>query len=96
MDFPASPAGKESVCNAGGPSSIPGLGRSLGGLGHTLQYSWASLVAQMVENAPTSWETWVGSLDWEDPLEEGILACRIPTDRGAWWAGVHGVAKTQM
>ena len=45
--------------------------------------------------------TWVQSLDWEDPLEEGmtihssILAWRTPMDRRAWWATVHGVAKTQ-
>ena len=48
-----------------------------------------------------STETWVLSLGWEDPLEEGmatyssIVAWRIPTDRGAWWATVHGVAKSQ-
>ena len=46
------------------------------------------------------WETWVQSLDWEDPLEEGmathssILTWRIPIDRGAWPATVHGVAKS--
>ena len=57
-----------------------------------------SLVAQMVENLPVMWETWVQSLGWEDPLEEGmathssILAWRILMDRGAWWATVHGVA----
>ena len=69
---------------------IPGLGRSPGeGIGNPLQYSWASLVAQMVKNPPAMWETWVRSLDWEDPLEEGmathfsILAWRIPTDGGA-------------
>ena len=45
-------------------------------------------------------ETWIQSLGWEDPLEEGvathssILAWRIPMDRGAWWATVHGVAKS--
>ena len=61
----------------------------------------ASLVAQMVKNPPAMWETWVQSLVWEDPLEEGmathssILAWRIPTDRGAWRATVHGVAKSQ-
>ena len=48
-----------------------------------------------------STETWVLSLGWEDPLEEGmatyssIVAWRIPMDRGAWWATVHGVAKSQ-
>ena len=47
------------------------------------------------------WKTWVRSLDWEDPLEEGrathtsILAWRITVDRRAWWATVHGVVKSQ-
>ena len=59
------------------------------------------LVAQMVKNLPAMWETWVRYLGWEDPLEEGmathssILAWRIPMDRGAWLAAVHGVAKSQ-
>ena len=53
---------------------IPELGRSSGeGIGYPLQYSWASLVApleaQLVENLPAMWETWVRSLGWEDPLE---------------------------
>ena len=53
-------------------------------------YLWASLVAQTVKNRPAMPETWVRSLGWEDPLEEGmatassILAWRIPIDRGAW------------
>ena len=61
---------------------------------------WASLVAQMVKNLPATQDTGVWSLGWEDPLEEGmathlsILAWRIPVDRGAWWATVHGVAKS--
>ena len=90
---------------------------------YPLQYSWASLVAQMVKNPPATRETWVPSLDWEDPLEKrkathsSILAWRIqwtvqsiregngnplqysclenPMDRGAWWAAVHGVAKSR-
>ena len=46
MGFPDSSVSKESACNAGDPSSIPGLGRSAGeGIGYPLQYSWASLVA---------------------------------------------------
>ena len=63
--------------------------------------TWASLVAQMVKNLPAMWETWVWSLGLEDPLEEGmathssILAWRIPMDRGAWWATVHGVTKSR-
>ena len=61
------------------------MGRSAGeGIGYLLQYSWASLVAQLLKNPPTMRETWVRSLDWEDPLEKGkaihssILAWRIP------------------
>ena len=83
--FPDSSAGKESTCNVGDPSSIPGSGRSPGeGIGYPLQYSWAPLVAQLVKNPPAMQETWVGSLGWEDPLEKGklthfsILAWRIP------------------
>ena len=95
--FPSSSAGKESSCNAGDPSSIPESGRSHGEqIGYPLQYSWASLVAQMPKNLPAMWETWVWSLGWEDPLEEGmatdpsIIAWRVRMDRGTWWATVHG------
>ena len=56
--FPGSSVGKESACNAGDPGSIPGLGRSAGeGIGYPLQYSWASLVAQLVKNLLAMWET---------------------------------------
>ena len=96
--FPCSSAGKESTCNAGDLSSIPGSGSFSGeGIGYPLQYSWASLVAQTVKNPPARQETWVGSLGWEDPLEKGsfsILAWRIPVDRGAWQGTVHGVAES--
>ena len=57
-------------------------------------------MAQLVKNPPAMWETWVRSLGWEDPLEEGmatdsrILAWTIPMDRGAWWAQFMGVAKS--
>ena len=81
---------------------IPGSGSSPGkGIGYPLQYSWASLVAQTVKNPPAMWETWVRSLGWEYPLEEGmaihssILAWRISMDRGAWLATVHGVSQRQ-
>ena len=64
---------------------IPELGKSPGeGIGYPRQYSWASLVAQLVKNLPAMWETWVRSLGWEDPLEKGkathssILAWRTP------------------
>ena len=60
-DFPGSSVGKESACNAGDPSSIPESGRSTGeGVGYPLQYSWASLVTQLVKNPPAMRETWVG------------------------------------
>ena len=61
----------------------------------------ASLVAQTVKNPPAMRETWIRSLGWEDPLEEGmathssILAWRIPMDRGTWGAIVHGVTKSR-
>ena len=82
---PHSSVGKESACSAGDPSSIPGSWRSAGeGIGYPLQCSWASFVAQLEENPPAMWETFVRSLGWEDPLEKGrathssILAWRIP------------------
>ena len=85
VSFPYSSVGKEFTCNAGDPGLIPGSGRSPGeGKGYPLQYSWASLVAQLVKNPPALREAWVRSLGWEDPLEEGratqcsILAWRIP------------------
>ena len=64
---------------------IPGLGRFSGeGIGYPFQYSWASLVAQLVKNPPAMQETWVESLGWEDPLEKAkathssILVWKIP------------------
>ena len=70
--FPDSSVGKESACNAGDPSLILGLGRSPGeGIGYPLQYSWPSLVAQLVKNLSAMRETYVQSLGWEDPLEKG-------------------------
>ena len=93
---------KESTCKAGDPWLIPGSGRSPEeGIGYPLQYSWASLAAQVVKNPPGMQETSVQSLDWKDPLEAGmttqssILAWRIPMDRGAWRATVHGVTKSE-
>ena len=72
MGFPDSSADNESACNAGDPSSIPALRRSTGeGIVYPLQYSWASLLAQLVKNLPAMWETWVGYLGWEDALEKG-------------------------
>ena len=64
-------SGKESSCNAGDPSSIPGSGRSTGErIGYPILYSWASLVAQLVKNPPAMQETPVQSLGGEDPLEK--------------------------
>jgi len=79
--FPDSSVGKESACNAGDPSSIPGSRRSPGeGIGYPLQYSWASLVAQLVKNWPSMQETWVRkiSLEKEKAAGSSILAWRIP------------------
>ena len=59
-----SSVGKES-CKTGDPGLIPGSG------GYPLEYSWASLVAQLVKNLPAMWDTWVRSLGWEEPLEKG-------------------------
>ena len=60
MGFPDSSVDKGSACNAGDPSSIPESGKSTGeGIGYPLQYSWASLVAQLVKNPPALKETWV-------------------------------------
>ena len=92
--------------NAGGPGSI--LGPETRSHMPQLRFCMQQLrpstdfgeVAQMVDNLPAMPETWVQSLGWEDPLEEGmathssILAWRIPMDRGAWQAAVYGVAKS--
>jgi len=85
MGFPGSSAGKEYTCNAGDFSQIPGWRSSPGeGISYPLQYSWPSLVAQMIKDPPAMRETWVRSQGWEDPLEEGmathssILPWRIP------------------
>ena len=85
MGIPDSSVGKESACNAGDPSSIPGLGRFPGeGIHYPLQYSWTSLVAQLIKDLPAMWETWVLSLGWKYPLLKGkathssVLAWRIP------------------
>ena len=81
---------------------IPGSGRSPEeGIGYPLQYSWAYFPGGPDgKESPAMQETWVRSLGLEDPPVEGmathssILAWRIPMDRGAWWAIVHGVSKS--
>ena len=84
MGFPDSSVGKEFTCNAGDPSSVPESGRSpVEGIGYPLQYSWASLVAQLVKNLPAMRETWVRSLGWEDPWRRE----RLPTPVS--WPGLQ-------
>ena len=93
------------ILGTGEPGGLPSMGS------HRVGHDWsdlaaahklrASLVAQTVKNPPTIRETWVWSLGWEDPLEEGmathssILAWRIPMSRGAWQATVNGVTKSR-
>ena len=85
--FPHSSVGKESTCKAGDPGLIPGSWISTGeGIGYPLQYSWASLVAQLVKNLPAMWETWVWSWVGKIPWRRE----RLPTP-----VLVHGVAKRQ-
>ena len=67
----------------------------------SFQPFWASLVPQRVKNLPAMRETWVWTLGWEDPLEKGTAyplaysGLENSTDRGAWWAAVHGVAESR-
>ena len=93
MGFPDSSVGEECFCNAGDPGSIPGLGRSAGeGIGYPLQYSGASLVAQLVKNLSAIQETWVQSLSWDDPLEKRKGCPPTPV----FWPGeFHGIAKSR-
>ena len=97
MGFPHSAVGKESACNAGDPGLIPGLGTSPGeGIGYPLQYSWASLLAQLVKNLSAMQETWVQSLGWEDPLEKGKATHSSNSGpENSMDCVVHGVAKNQ-
>ena len=91
LGFPDSSVGKESDCKAGDPGSIPGSGRYPGeGIGYPLQYSWASLVAQLAKNPLAMQETWVRSLGWEDSLEKGKATHSSIMDYI-----VHGVSKNQ-
>ena len=98
LSFPGSSAGKESACNAGDPGSIPGSGKPpRGGIGYPLQYSWASLVAQMVKNPPSMQKTWVWFLVRKDPLLEGMQPTPVFLPRESLWTERltdHGVAKS--
>ena len=97
LGFLGSSAGKESSCNAGDPSLIPGLGSSPGErIGCPLEYSGASLVAQLVRSLPPTGETWVLSLGWEDPLEKGKAThCSILVWRMPWTIYSPWVTKSQ-
>ena len=87
MGFPPSSVGTESACNAGGPGSIPGLGRSSGeGIGYPIQYSTHSSILGLPcgsagKESPCKVGDLVQSLGWEDPLEKGktteSLECEI-------------------
>ena len=71
-----------------------------GSLQKEIPHNRASLVLQMVKTLPPMQKIWIWSLGWENPLEEGMaihfsILAWIPMDRGAWWATVHGVAKSQ-
>ena len=79
--FPDSSVSKEFTCHTGDPSSIPWWKRSPGEeICYPLQYSWASLVAQLVKNLPAMWETWVGKIPWRRE--------RLPTlNTPVFWPG---------
>ena len=95
--FPDSSDGKESAWNAGDSRLIPGLGISAGeGISYPLQYSWASLVAQLVKNLPAMWEIWVWSLGWEDPLEKGKATNSSVLAWNSMDYIVQGVAKSRI
>ena len=98
MGFPGGSAGEEPACHAGDPSSTPGSGRSPGeGMGYPLQYSWASLVAQMVKNPHVIWETWVQSLGGEDPLEESMAThSRILPGESPWTEESGGLQSLRL
>ena len=94
LGFPHSSVAKESGYNAEDPSSIPRSGRSAGeGIGYRLQYSWASLVAQLVWNPPAMWETCVRSLGWEDLLEKGKSTHSSICLENSMDYIVHGITK---
>ena len=87
VSFPGGSDGIVSTCNAGEPGSIPGSGRYPGeGIGYPFQYSCASIVAHLVKNTPAMQETWVRSLDWEDPLAKGKLPTPV-----FWPEEFHGL-----
>ena len=96
--FTLSSVSKESASNAGDPDSIPGSGISPEeAIGYPLQYSWASLVAQLVKNPPAMWETWVRSLGWEDsPGERKGYSLQYSGLEISMDCVVHWVAKSRI
>ena len=98
VGFPDSSVGKESACNAGDHGSIPGSRRSTGeGIGYPLQYSWASLVAQLIKNPLAMWETRVGSLGWKIPWRrKREYTPQYPGLENSMDCIVHRVSKSQM
>ena len=97
MGFSGSSAGKESACKAGSPGSIPESERSPGEeMGYPLQYSWASLVAQLVKNPPAMQETWVQSLVLgRSPGEGKGYPLQYFGLESSMDCVVHGVTKSQ-
>ena len=94
--FPGSSVGKEATYNAGDPGLIPGSSRATGEeIGYPLQYSWASLVAQLQCGRP-GFDPWVGKIPWRK--ERLPTPVSLPGEfhgEGARWAIVHGVTKSQ-
>ena len=95
MGFLDSSVGKECACKGGHPCSIPGLERSTGeGIGYPLQYSWASLVAQLIKNLSEMWETWVLSLIGKIPWRRESLLQHSGLENSMDCI-IHGVSKSQ-
>ena len=99
--FLDSSVGKESICNAEDPGSMPGLGRSAGeGIGYPVQYSWASLVAQLVKNLPAMRESWVQELGsipglGRSPREGKGYPLQYSDLENSMYYIVHGVTKSR-
>ena len=96
LKFTHSSVGGESACSAGDPGWIPGLGRCAGeGIGYPLQYSQASLVAQLVNNLSTMWEIRVQSLGWgRSPGERKGYPLQYSGLENSMDCIVHGVTKS--
>ena len=94
LSFPGSSAGKESACNAGDPSLIPGLGSSPGeGIGYPLQFCWASLVAQTVkihlQCGRPGFNAWVRKIPWRKGM---VTHSSIPV----WRSTAHVLSNYQV